>query len=150
MRSSPLASCSAQPAAGLVFLIGSDPDRPGQLPWPARAALAAADAVLHDGDVDPGTLALAPRGCLVELAPEDTARAQKLASEGWHLVWLVAGDPASSPASLDRAERLAAAGITTHTIAGLPSRRTKLAAATCAGAATAPQFLATALNGLAG
>ncbi len=137
MRSSP----SLPPGGpGLVFLIGSDPDRPGELTWPALAALAAADAVLHDGDVDPLTLALAPRGCLVEPAPGDIARARKLAQEGWRVVWLVAGDPARSP------EKFAAAsGIAVRTIAGIAGGEPATLAA-----CPAPQPFATPLNGLAG
>lgn len=141
MRSSPPSS----PAGfGLVLLIGSDPARPGELAWPALAALTAADAVLHDGDVSPLTLDLVPRGCLIE-PTRDVARAQKLAREGWRVVWLVSGDPARSPEKLALATRLAAAGIIVRTIAGDSDP-----AAAAQGAAPAPQPFATALNGLAG
>jgi siroheme synthase len=133
-------------AAGLVFLLGSDPARPGTLSWPARAALAAADAVLHDGAVDPATLALVPRRILVEALPGDLARVEKLAGEGWRVVWLVSGDPARSPARRADAERLHAAGIATRTLAGFLPGDDRFAE----GVAAAPQPLATALNGLAG
>jgi len=137
-----------RPAAGLVFLLGSDPARPGALSWPARAALAAADAVLHDGAVDPATLALVPRRVLVEALPGDLARVEKLAGEGWRVVWLVSGDPARSPARRADAERLQEVGIATHTLAGFLPGDDRFGAG--AAAAGAPQLFATALNGLAG
>ena len=94
-------------AAGLVLLLGCDPDRKGDLSWPALAALAAADVVLHDRAVDPDTLALVPRRCLVEPVAEadGTARARRLAADGWRVVRLVIGDPGGT-----EAERLGAAG----------------------------------------
>jgi uroporphyrin-III C-methyltransferase len=152
MGSPPNAPASRRPDAGSVFLIGSDPQRPGELSWPALAALAAADAVLHDGAVDPGTLALVPRRVLVEPVPGDIARVGKLAGEGWRVVWLVSGDPARSPAHRADAERLREAGIATHTIAGFLycDEVAVLGAALPPAGAVAPQPLATALNGLAG
>lgn len=151
MRQSPPAPSDGRANAGLVFLIGCNPDRPGELSWPARAALAAADAVVHDGNVDPASLALVPRHCFVEAAPGDVARVRKLAGEGWRVVWLVVGDPSISLATLADAERLAQAGITIGTIASLPggSRDDERPDASL-DAALAPQSFATALNGLAG
>jgi uroporphyrin-III C-methyltransferase len=155
MRLSPMIPAAVQVDAGLVFVIGSDPDRPGELSWPALAALAAADAVVHDGGVDPDTLALIPHRCFVEAVPGNEAlpgniaRVRKLAGEGWRVVWLVVGDPANSPDKRADAERLAAAGITIRTIASLSGGGSdgvdRIGCNTLA-----PQSFATALNGLAG
>jgi uroporphyrin-III C-methyltransferase len=152
MGSSPRAAAGPRTDAGSVFLIGSDPERPGELAWPALAALAAADAVLHDGEVDRDTLALVPRRVLVEPVPGDIARVGKLAGEGWRVVWLVNGDPARSPRRRADAERLRDAGIATHTIAGFLhcDEEAVFGAAIRPAGAVAPQPLATALNGLAG
>ncbi len=152
MRSSPITPAGIRAGAGLVFLIGSNPDRPGELSWPALAALAAADAVVHDGGVDPDTLALVPHGCFVEGVPADIARVRKLAGEGWRVVWLVVGDPANSAAKLTDADRLAEAGIAVRTIASLCSPGPDASDPTVdiRGDALAPQSYATALNGLAG
>jgi uroporphyrin-III C-methyltransferase len=152
MGSSPTTTTATRSDAGSVFLIGSDPERPGALSWPALAALAAADVVLHDGAADPATLALVPRRVLVEAAAGDIGRVSKLAGEGWRVVWLVSGDPANSPARRVAAERLREAGIATHTIAGFLhcEERAVFAAAAATAGPVAPQPLATALNGLAG
>jgi uroporphyrin-III C-methyltransferase len=145
MGSSPAGPTALRSEAGSVFLISSDPERPGALSWPAQAALAAADAVLHDAAVDPAILALVPPRAFVEPAPGDLARVGKLAAEGWRVVWLVSGDPAASPARRAAAEYLREKGIATQLIAGfLPGD----AVAVFAG--PPPQPLATALNGLAG
>ena len=120
-----------------VFLIGADPDRPTVLPWPALAALSAADAVLYDGDVDPAILALVPQHSLVEPASADVTRARKLADEGWRVIWLIAGNPSRL------SDKLAEAGIKVHTIAGIASDDQRQPLPT-------PQHYATALTGLAG
>jgi hypothetical protein len=148
---SPTTTPNIAPEAGSVFLIEAHPECPGELPWPALAALAAAETVVHDDDVDPETLALVPQRCFVEPAPGDVARVRKLAGEGWRVVWLVVGDPVLSPDKRAAAERLADAGITVRMIASLSgpglgvSRRTN-----GCGSAPAPQSFGTALNGLAG
>jgi siroheme synthase len=152
MGASPSIATDSRSGIGSVFLIGSDPERPGILSWPALAALAAADAVLYDDGVDAATLSLVPRRVLVEPMPGDSGRLGKLAGEGWHVVWLVGGDPAASAARRAAAERLREAGIMTHTIAGFlhcDEDAVFVGAAAAAGTA-APQPLATALNGLAG
>lgn len=125
--------------AGLVVFVGCDPRRPGELPWPALAAIEAADAILYDIDIAAETLALVPRRCLAEAAG-DYSRARKLAQEGWRVVRLVLGDPAiASPES----QVLAAAGLKVRALAGHSGEQ--------AGAAVpAPQPFATPLNGLAG
>ncbi len=151
MRSSPSIPAMNGADAGLVFLIGANPERPGELPWPALAALAAADAVVHDREVDPDTLALVPDRCFVEAVPRDLTRVRKLAREGWRVAWLIVGDPPSSLAALADAERLAPAGVTIRTIASLgrpdPDRSNPIGNRDTV---PVPQPLATALNGLAG
>lgn len=131
---------SLAPAAGLVLFIGTGSEGAA---WPALAALGAADAVLHDGAIDPRSLAAVPQKAFVEAvaAGQGGGRAQKLAAEGWHVVRLVAGDPADSPALLGEAEELAAAGLAIRFFASPrgPTRPVPL-----------PQPFATALNGLAG
>lgn len=151
MSPSPILPVKIREGDGLVFLIGSNPDQPDKLSWPALAALAAADAVVHDGDISPETLALVPPRCFVEAIPGDIGRVRKLAGDGWRVVWLVAGDPANSPAKLAEAERLAEAGIAVRTIASpWTSAADSLSPRVGLGNASAPQYLASALTGLAG
>jgi uroporphyrin-III C-methyltransferase len=132
---------------GSVFLIGSDPERPGILSWPALAALAAADAVVHDGAVDRATLALVPHRVPVERAAAAVERVGKLAGDGWRVVWLVSGDPARSRKRRAEAARLREAGVATQTITGLLPGAGSVAAVP---ETPTPQSLATPLNGLAG
>jgi siroheme synthase len=129
------------PSAGLVLFIGTGNEG---VAWPALAALGAADAVLHDGAIDPQSLAAVPQDAFVEAiaAGEGGNRAKKLAAEGWRVVRLVAGDP-SAPALLAEAEELAAAGLATRFFAGPRAPAQPLPV-------PAPQPFATALNGLAG
>jgi len=136
-------------ACGCIFLIRSDAACADLLGPPARAALAAADAVLHDHDVDPRIRALIPRRAFVEPAASDSddgpakspaiARARKLASEGWRVVWLVSDDGQHPPAAL-------AGGGTIHVCTDGCAHETQAAIVDGRG----PQPLATALNGLAG
>lgn len=147
----PSAPSAALPAdAGCIFLIRSDSACPRSLAAPARDALATADAVLHDGDIDPGILALVRRGAFVEpIAGADEfgpgrsaaiARAGKLASEGWRVVWIGSGDAARRPADF----------------AAVAGTAIQVCTDVCAHEATrsilgrGPQPLATAFNGLAG
>jgi siroheme synthase len=132
---------------GSVFLIGSDPEQPGMLSWPALAALAAADAVVHDGSVDPATLALVPQPVAVERAAAAIERVGKLAGEGWRVVWLVNGDPARSRKRRAEALCLREAGVAMQTIIGLLPGGDRVAVVA---EAPTPQLLATPLNGLAG
>jgi hypothetical protein len=134
MGSAPL----SRSGTGLVLFVGSDPQRPGELPWPAVAALEAADIVLHDPAVDRRTLALAPRRCSVEpIADIDgAARARQLAADGWRVVRLISGAPEAAAAAQ------LGAGIRAGILAS-PSAET-------IAATLAPQPLATPLNGLAG
>lgn len=129
-------------ACGLVLFLGTGGE---ETAWPALAVLGAADAVLHDGAVAAPRLAAVPQRVFVEAiaAGQGGGRARKLAAEGWHVVRLVAGDPAGSPALLREAEELAAAGIAIRFFASLRSPAAPLPV-------PAPQPLATALNGLAG
>lgn len=136
-------------ACGCIFLLRSDPAHAHRLARPARAALAAADSVLHDDNVDPRILALVPHGAFVEpvacgtdCAPAQSAaiaRARKLASEGWRVVWLVSDDDRSPPAAL-------AAGGAIHVCSDSCAHEPQPAMADGRG----PQPLATAFNGLAG
>lgn len=145
MDTSSTAGVGARGAGGSIVLIGSNPRRPGELSWPALAALAAADAVLHDGTVGAETLALVPRHVFVEPLPGDVERVGKLARDGWRVVWLVAGDPAYSCEHRAEAQRLREVGIAIETIAGFLPDGGGLPIAIAA-----PHPLATPLNGLAG
>jgi hypothetical protein len=141
---------SPSTACGCIFLIRSDPAHAHLLGRPARAALAAADSVLHDDDVDPRILAFVPHGVFVEpvatgsdCAPAKspaTARARKLAFEGWRVVWLVSGDDRHCPPAL------AAACGAIHFCTDGGSHEPQPATVDGHG----PQPLATAFNGLAG
>lgn len=129
-------------ASGLVLFIGTGSE---DAAWPALAALGAADAILHDGAVAPPSLAAVAQRAFVErvAAGQGGGRAQKLAAEGWHVVRLVAGDPAGSPALMREAEELAAAGIAIRFFAGPRAPADPLPV-------PFPQPFATPLNGLAG
>jgi hypothetical protein len=110
----------------------------------AAAALAAADIVLHETAIAPGIAALVPRGTLVEPVPADAsgaltkrsamARASRLASEGWRVVWLASGGPDALALDFAKAGLAVANDIPD---AGVASGDT-------------PHLLATSLNGLAG
>ena len=154
MQSRPLASPALPPAppaggSGCIFLIGGSAASAGALAAPACAALAAADAVLHDDDVDPGVLALVPRGTFVEPIKSNNgrppakstalARARKLASEGWRVVWLVSGDTERIPGQFAAADR------TIHICTDRCAHEAHAAAD-----GLGPQPLATAFSGLAG
>jgi hypothetical protein len=142
----------ASPGAGCgcIFLICSAATHARVLAPPARAALAAADAVLYDDDVDPELLALVPRGTFVEPVVADSdcvptkspaiARACKLASEGWRVVWLVSDGDQRSPAALTAAR--GALQVCTDVCAHEPQA--------AASEGRGPKPLATAFNGLAG
>jgi hypothetical protein len=128
-----------------VLLIGSGRCRAGNMSSPQRAALAAADVVLHEEDVDPTILGLVARGAFVEPVAANghptltrasgIARARKLASEGWRVVWLVAGD--AEHLALDLADAGLVVGDRGASDAFLAAGRE-------------PRLLATSLNGLAG
>ena len=150
MQPGPLApSAPAPPASdGCVFLIRSDSACPQPLAAPAREALAAADAVLHDGDIDLGILAFVRRSAFIEpvvAAGKHThersaaiARAGKLASEGWRVVWIDTAE--RSPADFAAAAGTAIQ-VCTDACAHEATRSTLV---------RGPQPLATAFNGLAG
>ena len=145
------ASSSVSPgtACGCIFLIRSDPAPAHLLGRPARAALAAADSVLHDDDIDPRILALVPHRACVEPVASDSdctptkspaiARARKLASEGWRVVWLVSSDDRHPLAAL-------AVGGTIHVCTDVCAHEPQAAAVNGRG----PKPLATAFNGLVG
>jgi siroheme synthase len=143
----------AVPGWGCVLLVAADAAQTAELQRPAVAALAGADAVLHDQDVDPRLLALVPRGAFVEpvgpghdRVPARTAgiaRACRLAADGWRVVWLIAGDFSRAPAEL---AGLAEAGIAVRTCTDSSASAMEAVFADRGG----PQPLATAFNGLAG
>jgi siroheme synthase len=136
-------------ACGCIFLIRSDPAHAHLLARSVCAALAAADSVLHDDDVDPRILALIPHGTFVEPVASASgcslaksiaiARARKLASEGWRVVWLVSADDRHPPAVL-------AGGRTIHVCTDGYAHEPWPAMVDGRG----PQPFATAFNGLAG
>jgi hypothetical protein len=92
----------ASPKPAPVVVIASDPSCSGEMLPMQRSALAAADVVLHEEDVDPTILTLVRRGVFVELVAADghatltkasgIARARKLAGEGWRVVLIISGD----------------------------------------------------------
>lgn len=128
-----------------VVVIESASSCSGEIPAPQRSVLAAADVVLHEEDVDPAVLAFVARGAFVEPVATNghamlarasaIARARKLASEGWRVVWLAAGD--ADHLALDFAK------------AGLASGDGAAAGAFVA-SGREPHLLGTPLNGLAG
>lgn len=132
----------ALPVAGLVLFIAAGNE--GVIAWPALAALASADAILHDGTLDPECHAALPRTAFVEAIAASGAggRAKKLAAEGWHVVRLV-GNPTDSRALRAEAEELTAAGIAICCFSGPldPARPLPV---------PEPRIFAAALNGLAG
>jgi siroheme synthase len=146
---SALSPVSPGTACGCIFLIRSDPAHAHLLAQRARAALAAADSVLHGDDVDPRILALVPHGAFVEPVASDSdctpakspaiARAHKLASEGWQVVWLVSDDDLHPPAAL-------AGGSTIHVCTDVCAHEPPPVMVDGRG----PRPLATAFNGLAG
>jgi hypothetical protein len=129
----------------LIVVIGSGPCHSGEMTSPLRSALAAADVVLLEEGVEPSALNLVAQAAFVERVEtygdpiigraSGIARARKLASEGWRVVWLAAGN------AEQLADELADAGLATG--------------GCCAADAVVtverePRLLATPLNGLAG
>lgn len=130
-----------------IFLVDAAPPCFGEI----APALAAADVVFHQDDIDALLLANIPRSAWVERLPVNGAdgstqssalkRAHRLAADGWRVVWL-----AAAPAN-DRAADIAEAASATASAASptFPTIETFTAAA-----GFEPRLLATALNGLAG
>jgi hypothetical protein len=128
-----------------VVVIDCAPASPAAIPASMRLALAGADAVLCETGIDAAILSLAPNGAFVERVTTNghpalprvsaIARAVKLASEGWRVVWLAAGD--ARPVTRD----LAAAGVPVGDRGSLES---------AAARPYEPRSFATAMNGLAG
>jgi hypothetical protein len=131
----------------LVLACGTTPSG---LPEAALAALALADVVFRDGDFDPAMLALIPRGAFVEPVSSGgdrvaartaaIARADKLAAEGWRVVWLICGCDEPAPGEF------AGGGGWLGRDPGAWSPETQAVAA----GRHNPRSLATAFNGLAG
>lgn len=135
---------SSAPCATVV-VIGCEPASCGAMPVSERRALAGADAVLCETGIDAAILSLAPHGALVEAVMASgqpalprvsaIARAAKLTSEGWRVVWLAAGD--ARGVAID----LAAAGVAVGECRAPDSDTMR---------PYEPHSLATAMNGLAG
>jgi hypothetical protein len=117
-------------AAGPIFVRMANSE---EISPTGRAALAAADVVFCDDDVDPGVVALTRPCALVEFVsvngagawsrPLSIARARRLARDGWRVVWIASAN-VDLPSDCEQTD--------------------------CAVEAGAPHALATAFNGLAG
>lgn len=96
------------PVAGLVLSIMAGNE--GLIAWPASAALASDNAMLHDGTPRLAVPGRRAARAFVEASAASAAggRAKKLAAEGWHVLRLV-GIPTASPALRAEAENSAAA-----------------------------------------
>jgi hypothetical protein len=79
---------------GTVWLVGPGDGDPHRLPPLALHALATADAVIHDPAIPQPILDLVqpPRYREEAMPAQGTARAIKLAGDGWRVVRLVSGD----------------------------------------------------------
>jgi hypothetical protein len=143
------ATIDKSPGYGCIFRLRRDLADPSALPLSTRTALAAADAVLYDGDADPRVLALARCDAFVEpvsrgdgrmAAGVAITRMRKLVSEGWRVVWLASSDTVLSPAAIlgDSGAVHICGEICPHAQGAGPVP------------AHAPHNLATAFNGLAG
>jgi uroporphyrin-III C-methyltransferase len=126
-------------APGHVWLVGAGPGDPGQLTLAAVAALAQADALVHDDLIDPAILAMAPgaarffagkRGGRPSSAQEDiTAQLIALAQAGRRVVRLKGGDPYVFGRGGEEALALAEAGIPFRVIPGVTAGLASLASA---------------------
>jgi uroporphyrin-III C-methyltransferase len=125
---------------GHVWLVGAGPGHPGQLTLDALAALAQADAVVHDDLVDARILSAAPaeaervfagkRGGRPSSAQSDiTATLIALAQQGRRVVRLKGGDPYVFGRGGEEALALAEAGIPFRVISGVTAGLAGLAAA---------------------
>lgn len=133
----------AQPECPRLMLINACGFSPAGMSQAATDALAAADLVLHEDGIDASIAALVPSGALLEPVSARgsavtkslaLARARRLASEGWRVVWLSSGDVEGLAADFAKA--------------GL-ALNNDTRAASFANAAP-PHRLATGFNGLAG
>jgi uroporphyrin-III C-methyltransferase len=126
--------------SGHVWLVGAGPGHPGQLTLDALAALAQADAVVHDDLVDARILAAAPeeaerlfagkRGGRPSSAQADiTATLIALARQGRRVVRLKGGDPYVFGRGGEEALALAEAGIPFRVISGVTAGLAGLASA---------------------
>ncbi len=116
---------------GHVWLAGAGPGHPGHLTLEVAAALAAADAVVHDALVDPRVLALAgtaelhfagKRGGKASAAQDDiTALIISLAREGKRVLRLKGGDPFVFGRGAEEAFALVQQGIPFRILPGLTS-----------------------------
>ena len=133
-----------------IFLVEAAPPCSGEI----APALAGADVVFHQDDIDALLLANIPRSAWVERLPVNGAdastqssalkRAHRLAADGWRVVWLAAAPPNHPAAHVGEARASGGATGSAASPAG-PTIETFTAAA-----GFEPRLLATALNGLAG
>lgn len=123
---------------GTVWLVGAGPGDPGLLTLHAVNALAAADVVVHDALVDPGVLALAREGAVLEYAGKRGGRPSAvqrdiserliaLAREGRRVLRLKGGDPFIFGRGGEEALALAQAGIPFRIVPGVSSGLASLA-----------------------
>jgi hypothetical protein len=133
---------------GCIFRLGSDIADPNALPLSLRTALANADAVLHDAEIDPEISAMIRPDASIEAIPANgervtaalaaIGRMHKLASEGWRVVWLASTD-LDQPTGLTRNAPIHICGeVCTHA-----EQHARMLT-------PGPRSLATAFNGLAG
>jgi uroporphyrin-III C-methyltransferase len=127
-------------APGSVWLAGAGPGDPGLLTVAAVAALAQADAVVHDALIDPRVLALAHPDAALELAgkrggrpsalqDDITDRLIALARAGRRVLRLKGGDPLVFGRGGEEAFALARAGIPFRLLPGVTAGLAGLAAA---------------------
>lgn len=125
---------------GHVWLVGAGPGHPGQLTLDALAALAQAEAIVHDDLVDARILAAAPagaerifagkRGGRPSSAQADiTATLITLARQGRRVVRLKGGDPYVFGRGGEEALALAEAGIPFRVVSGVTAGLAGLSAA---------------------
>ncbi len=125
---------------GHVWLAGAGPGSASQLTLEAAAALAQADHVVYDALVDPGVLALAREGAVMEFAgkrggrpspaqDDITARLVALAGTGVRVLRLKGGDPFVFGRGGEEALGLRAAGVPFRVIPGLTAGIAGLASA---------------------
>lgn len=134
-----------------MFLVEAAPPCFGEI----APALAAADVVFHQDDIDALLLANIPRSAWVERLPVNGAdgstqssalkRAHRLAADGWRVVWLAAAPANDRAADVGEAASAIAGATGSAASPAFPTIETFTAAA-----GFEPRLLATALNGLAG
>lgn len=135
---SALSHLSPSFAPGTVWLVGAGPGDPGLLTLHALNALKAADVIVHDALVDPGVMALAREGAVLEFAGKRGGKPSAvqrdicerlivLAREGKRVLRLKGGDPFIFGRGGEEALALAEAGIPFRIVPGVSSGLASLA-----------------------